>query len=104
MGFWPEDLDDDPTQGTTPKSTLQDAAKELEARTMGKVTGEVLTGARGDKLEHSFYLRATEVDYRYFLFKVWHQIAFEDALRELFAQPHTREVVNRLRNLAREVG
>ncbi len=90
--------------------------------------GEVRSRAIGDKLEHSFYVRSTDVDYRYLLFKVRHAIdgfpvelldlgrdgleptklagraEFEDALRAIFGRNSTRSVVARMRDLAREVG
>jgi hypothetical protein len=122
--LWPENLDEETSPDDAPKATLERAAEELDRLTAGKVIGEVQTRGTGDKLEHSFYLRATEVDYRYFMFKVRHTIdgfpvelissddtslkpfstpeAFEDELRRLFRDPQTLSVVNRLRNLARE--
>jgi hypothetical protein len=124
--LWPENLDDDGAPEDTPKLILEQAGRELGDRTAGKVVGEVQTRSTGDKLEHSFYLRSTDVNYRYFMFKVRHTItgfpveiiysgdvpfvhcstqeAFESELRRLFSDSQTRQLVNRLRNLAREVG
>ncbi|KIG13663.1 hypothetical protein DB30_07871 [Enhygromyxa salina] len=124
--LWPENLDEDGAPEDTPKLILEQAGRELGDRTAGKVVGELQTRSTGDKLEHSFYLRSTEVDYRYFMFKVRHVItgfpveiifssdapfmqcsnqeAFEAELRRLFSDTQTRQIVNRLRNLAREVG
>lgn len=124
--LWPQNFDDESPPEDVPRAILNEAAREIEELTKGKVVGEIITGGIGDKLELSFYLRATEVDYRYFLFKVLHTIdgfpvefidasdtkrkhldsrqSFEDELRQLFGAPQTRGVVSRLRNLAREVG
>lgn len=124
--FWPENLDEGVAEAYSPEDSLGLAAKQLDALTGGKVVGEVQTRGVGDKLEHSFYLRATEVDYRYFMFKVRHTIdgfpieliysnqleakefltrdTFEAELLRLFGAPQTRRLVSRLRNLVREVG
>ena len=124
--LWPKNLDADPVSDDEPRAILDRAATEIDGLTGGMVVGEVLTSGAGDKLELSFYLRATEVEYRYFLFKVRHTIdgfpvefidasstkstqlqdrqSFEEELRRLFDTRQVREVVSRLRSLAREVG
>lgn len=124
--LWPKNLDDTPPLEDIPRAILDHAAKEIGEITKDSVVGEIVRGGTGDRLELSFYLRATEVDYRYLLFKVRHTIdgfpvefidasgtkskaledrqAFEEELRQFFGTAPTRAVVNRLRNLAREVG
>jgi len=124
--LWPKNLDDVRLPVDMPREVLDQAAKELEALTKGMVVGEILTGGADDKLELSFYLRATQVDYRYLLFKVRHTIdgfpvefidasgtkskrledrkAFEGALRQFLGTQQTLTVVSQLRNLAQDVG
>jgi hypothetical protein len=114
--LWPEDF------GTIdfvpPVAILREQATALGARTKNIVEAEVETTAEGGKFRHNFYVRATAAgDYRYLLLMVEQEIApyplrvfwsnekttectseadFTEALRDIFAEEHTRRVIQSL--------
>ena len=110
--LWPDNIAD--SNLTTPVTILKEQAALLGEKTRQLVKGEVVTQTTGNLFVHCFYIAATTLNYRFELFSVSHGINFyplvmkslndtipldsesdfKDKLKEIFAAPHTLNVVH----------
>jgi hypothetical protein len=110
--LWPDNIAE--SNMVTPVSILREQAALLGDKTKQLVTGEVQTTTTGNLFVHSFYVAAPTLNYRYELFRVQHPAAFyplvlaqgqstsqlkseeefKNKLKEVFASPHTLNVVH----------
>jgi hypothetical protein len=110
--FWPANIAD--SNLITPITVLKEQAALLGEKTRQLVKGEVVTQTTGDIFVHYFYIAAPTLNYRFELFKVSHLVSFypmtltyvnsarlikseaefKAILKEIFAAPHTLNVVH----------
>src|ERR1035437_6610129 len=110
--LWPENIAD--SNLVTPVSILKQQAALLGEKTRQLVKGEVVTQTTGNLFVHYFYIAAPTLSYKFELFTLSHGInfyplvmkslnntislnsenEFKDKLKEIFAAPHTRNVVH----------
>ena len=110
--LWPENIAD--SNLITPITILKEQAALLGEKTRQLVKGEVVTQTTGNLFVHYFYIAAPTLNYRFELFTLSHGVnfyplvmrylndtislpsesAFKDKLKEIFAAPHTLNVVH----------
>ena len=110
--LWPENIAD--SNLVTPVSILKQQAALLGEKTRQLVKGEVVTQTTGNLFVHYFYIAAPTLSYKFELFTLSHGInfyplvmkslnntiplnsesEFKEKLKEIFAAPHTLNVVH----------
>ena len=110
--LWPENIAD--SNLVTPITILKEQAALLGEKTRQLVKGEVVTQTTGNLFVHYFYIAAPTLNYRFELFTLSHGVnfyplvmrylndtislpsasTFKDKLKEIFAAPHTLNVVH----------
>ena len=110
--LWPENIAD--SNLTTPVTILKEQAALLGEKTRQLVKGEVVTQTTGNLFVHYFYIVAPTLSYKFELFTLSHGVnfyplvmkylnntislssegEFKDKLKEIFAAPHTLNVVH----------
>jgi hypothetical protein len=110
--LWPANIAD--SNLTTPVTVLKQQAALLGEKTRQLVKGEVVTHATGSLFDHYFYIAAPTLSYKFELFTLSHGVnfyplvmrylndtislpsesEFKDKLKEIFAAPHTLNVVH----------
>ncbi|MGB7555968.1 MAG: hypothetical protein WBM04_16470 [Candidatus Korobacteraceae bacterium] len=110
--LWPENIAD--SNLTTPVTILKEQAALLGEKTRQLVKGEVVTQPTGNLFVHYFYIVAPTLSYKFELFTLQHSVNFyplvmkylnntislsnesdfKDKLKEIFAAPHTLNVVH----------
>ena len=110
--YWPANIAD--SNLTTPVTILKEQATLLGEKTRQLVEGEVVTQTTGTLLFHYFYVAAPTLNYRFELFNISHGVnfyplvlrylnnttslgseeEFKAKLKEIFAAPHTLNVVH----------
>jgi hypothetical protein len=110
--LWPENIAD--SNLTTPVTILKEQAAVLGEKTRQLVKGEVVTQTTGNLFVHYFYIVAPTLSYKFELFTLSHGVNFyplvmrylnntislssesdfKDKLKEIFAAPHTLNVVH----------
>ena len=110
--FWPANIAD--SNLITPVTILKEQAALLGEKTRQLVKGEVVTQTTGNLFVHYFYIAAPTLNYKFELFNVSHLVnfypltltylntvsqikseaEFKEKLKEIFAAPHTLNVVH----------
>jgi hypothetical protein len=110
--LWPENIAD--SNLVTPVTILKEQAALLGEKTRQFVKGEVVTQTTGNLFVHYFYIVAPTLSYKFELFTISHGVnfypvvmkslnntiplssesEFKDKLKEIFAAPHTLNVVH----------
>jgi hypothetical protein len=110
--LWPENIAD--SNLTTPVTILKEQSGLLGEKTRQLVKGEVVTQPTGNLFVHYFYIVAPTLSYKFELFTISHGVNFyplvmrylnntislssesdfKDKLKEIFAAPHTLNVVH----------
>jgi hypothetical protein len=110
--LWPDNIAD--SNLITPVTVLKQQAALLGEKTRQLVKGEVVTQASGNLFVHYFYIVAPTLSYKFELFTLSHGVnfyplvmrylnetislpsesEFKGKLKEIFAAPHTLNVVH----------